>query len=224
MKRPLMILFSLFACVMSGACLTTELYSKPIKHANSQVSFNEDVKSFLITNDQRQLVIIGQKNHYIFPLNHDLREILMWNGRSKVMATGLNFVISKNNKINGSYHLKPREMATLTEADQTFMAEHGFKVAANANKEWVYTGRLSDGTVYDAGQFKMPAGQSFNEPYHLKISYDYDRDYAYARGYAERALLTPVAVAADGLIVVGAVVASPIILLFLTFGGGLNVH
>lgn len=154
----------------------------------------------------------------------------MWNGRSKIMATNLRFVISKNNKINGYYDLVTRSGVTLPNADKAFLDEHNFNV--NDNKEFYRSGRLTNGTVYSAGKFKMPASQSFSQPYSLNISYDYatagavaGTNVANAGAVAERVLLTPLAIAADGAIVVGAVVASPIILLFLSMGNGLgNMH
>ena len=229
MKKPLMILLSLVLCVMSGACVTHELYSKSIKSSvpHNKPSINEEVSSFLITNDQQQLVIIGKEHHYIFPLYNDLRDVLTWSGRSKIMATQLSFVISKDNKINGFYHLKTRDGATLTIADKAFLDEHDFDL--NDNHEYIRPGQLKNGTVYSAGKFKMPAGQSFNQPYSVNISYDYvsARDAAKVYGantgaVAERVLLTPLAVTADGLIVVGAVVASPFFLLLFSMGNGLN--
>jgi len=227
-----MILLSLVMCVMSGACATYELYKKPVKTSVplNKPSFNEDVSSFLITNDQQQLVIIGKEHHYIFPLYNDLREILRWNGRSKIVATNLHFVISKGNKINGYYSLITRDRSKLTNADKAFLDDHNFKVSSS--EDLIFSGQLTNGTVYSAGKFKMPAGQSFNQPYSVYISYDYATAGAVAGTYAanagavaERALLTPLAIAADGAVVVGAVVASPIILLFLSMGNGLgNMH
>ena len=103
-----MILLSLVLCVMSGACVTPDLYKKPVKTTfpMNKPSFDEEVSSFLITNDQQQLVIIGKEHHYIFPIYNDLRETLMWSGRSKIMASNLRFVISKDNKINKLDNLK----------------------------------------------------------------------------------------------------------------------
>ncbi len=221
-----MILLSLVLCVMSGACVTHELYSKSVKTSvpMNKPSFEEEVSSFLITNDQQELVIVGKEHHYIFPLYNDLREILMWSGRSKIMATNLHFVISKDNKINGYYELKARDWATLTKADKTFLDEHNFYL--RDVKELMRLGRLTNGTVYSAGKFKMPAGQSFNQPYFVNISYDYatagavaGTHVANAGAVAERVLLTPLAIAADGAIVVGAVAASPVILLFVSIFG-----
>lgn len=217
MKKPLMILLSLIVCVLGGACATNELYRGSIKKR----PLDENISSFLITNDQQKLVIIGRNHHYIFPLYNDLREILTWSGRSKIMATDLEFVISKDNKINGSYRLKPRDLVALSDADKVFMDEHYFKInEKDKNKGLVFSGRLTNGVVYDAGKFKMPSGQSFNQPYPLTISYDY-----VSKGeVAKRALLTPVAVAADGALIVGVVAVTPIFLLFAGLGGGLNVH
>jgi hypothetical protein len=231
MNKPLMILLSLVLCVMSGACVTPDLYKKPVKTTfpMNKPSFDEEVSSFLITNDQQQLVIIGKEHHYIFPIYNDLRETLMWSGRSKIMASNLRFVISKDNKINGYYDLITRDGVTLTNADKTFLDEHNFYF--NGIKEYVRSSQLRNGKVYSAGKFKMPEGQSFNQPYTLNISYDYATAGAVAGSHvanagavAERVLLTPLAIAADGAIIVGAVVASPIILLFLSMSGGLNVH
>lgn len=224
-----MILLSLIVCVLSGACATPDLYKKPVKISvpMNKPSFTEEVSSFLITNDQQQIVIIGKNNHYIFPIYNDLRDILTWNGRSKIMATNLHFVISKDNKINGYYGLVTRDGAKLTHADKAFLDDHNFKVSGS--EAFYRSGRLTNGTVYSAGKFKMPVSQSFSQPYSLNISYDYatagavaGTHVANAGAVAERVLLTPLAIAADGALIVGAVVASPIILLFLSQMGPMH--
>lgn len=197
MKRSLHLLIVTFLCILASGCLTSELYEL------KKESFNEELRGFLITQDQKQVILIGQRYHYIFPMDNDLKNILAWPNRSKLRATRLSFVISKNNVINGTYLLKNESL--LSNDDQALLLANHFKVRNNG--EYYFVGKLSQGAVYESGNFKLPEEQSFKRPYYLNISYDY----ATTGQTLTKILVTPLAVAADGIdTVVGTIIAVPL--------------
>jgi hypothetical protein len=161
MKRSLHLLIITFFSIVASGCLTSELYK--IK----KDSFNEELTGFLITQDQKQVVLVGQRYHYIFPMTGNIKNTLEWANRSKLRATNLHFVISKNNVINGTYLLKNENDAILSDSDKAFLLANDFKLMANG--QYYYFGRLSQGTVYESGNFKLPEMQSFKKPYYLSI-------------------------------------------------------
>jgi len=201
MKRSLHLIITVFLAIIASGCLTSELYK--IK----KESFNEKLTGFLITQDQKQVVLVGQHYHYIFPMDNDLKSILQWSNRSKLRASHLSFVMSKNNIINGTYLLKNE--TTLSNDDKALLLANHFKVRNNG--EYYYVGKLSQGTVYESGNFKLPETQSFKKPYYLNISYDY----ATTGQTLTKILVTPLAVAGDGIdTVVGAIIAAPLGIVF----------
>lgn len=199
MNKTSRLLTLIFLCIINIGCLTTELY-----HAKKE-GFNEAIRGFLITQDQKQLVLVGLHYHYIFPMSEDLKNILNWPEHAKLRATNLQFVISKNNVINGTYLLKNESNTALSDSDKAFLVENHFKLMDSGR--YGYSGALSQGVVYETGNFKLPNIQSFKKPYYLYISYDY----ATSDQNLTKVLVTPLAVAADGMnTVLGAIVAVPI--------------
>lgn len=208
MQKSSRILILFFFGIINTGCLTSELYN--IK----KESFNEEVRGFLITQDQKQLILVGLHYHYIFPMGDDLNNILTWSDHSKLRATRLNFVISKNNVINGTYLLKNENNASLSTRDKAFLLANHFQLMSNG--QYSYIGKLSQGLVYKPGNFKLPEIQSFKKPYYLEISYDY----ATSGQTITKVLVTPLAVAADGInTVLGAIVAVPLGIAFASGAG-----
>lgn len=208
MHKSSQLLIIIVLSIFNIGCLTTELYNV------KKESFNEEVRGFLITQDQKQLVLVGQHYHYIFPMSQDLNNILTWSNHSKLRATRLNFVISKNNVINGTYILKNVMNAPLSTNDKAFLLENNFHLITSG--QYAYIGKLSQGAVYETGNFKLPEMQSFKKPYYLEVSYDY----ATSKQTLTKVLVTPLAVAADGInTVLGAIVAVPLGIAFASGAG-----
>ncbi|MDE2420286.1 MAG: hypothetical protein KGO49_03770 [Gammaproteobacteria bacterium] len=191
--------------IIVGGCLTSELYQL------KKESFNEKLSGFLITQDQKQVVLVGQRYHYIFPMDNTIKNTLQWSNRTKLRATNLHFVISKNNVINGTFLLKSETNAVLSDSDKIFLLANDFKIRSDGI--YYFAGKLSQGTVYESGNFRLPEAQSFKKPYYLNISYDY----ATTGQTLTKILMTPLAVAGDGIdTVVGAIIAAPLGIAFTT--------
>lgn len=187
MKKIMAFFIVTLSCLISS-CATTLLYSKDINNK----PFLEEVNSFLISTDQKQLIIIGNKHHYIFPLEQNLKEILAWNVHKKLTASHLEFIISRSDIINGDFRLEPISGMHLSQDDVVFLSDHQFRRTSNSPEAaYQYRGRLSKGRVYDAGEFQLPNGVAFKHPYQFYISYDYPP----LGKFMARTLLTPVTVA-----------------------------
>jgi len=121
LQKTLTLFGALILCVMSGACLTAGLYQ------GKKAPLQEQITGFLINPAQQQIVFVGQKHHYIFPLPDDLKQVLMWPGHRMFNTRELDFVISRGNHINGSFSLMVDEGTQLSIEDQQFLLSHGFK-------------------------------------------------------------------------------------------------
>ena len=216
MKKYCILFIVLALCVMNGACLTSAV-DYTIK--DTLPSFTEKIRQFYITSNQRQLIVLGDKHHFIFPLDSTLSEILTWSGRKNLQAQNLSFVISRGGKIKGHYSISVKDVATLTPSDLSFLQAHQFTCNTithnDPTRRWCQNdSKLINGTVYDAAHFKAPSTLGFNQTYQVNISYDYG-----SAGQAiAKFIATPLAVAGDvvgfGTLGLGYLVLIPISSLF----------
>lgn len=232
MKKSLILLFTIFLCVMNGACLTSALYS------SNKPPLNETITGFLVTADQKQLIFVGQHYHYIFPLPDDLKNILAWSGRGQLEASNLHFTISRGNVINGSYRLELADQVAVSNDDLSFLLAHGFtssrtflseklKLKQNVNSKlpaWVDPKILPPQGLNTNG-FSLQPSENIDAPlaYNGKLAqgavydvghfqlpslvafkepYHLSIDYNYSSVTVGKILLTPLTLATDGVIVV----------------------
>lgn len=204
MKKPLVLLVALSFLIFGGACFTPLLYDKPVEASRS---FTEDVSTFLITENGKQLIVIGKEHHYIFNANDTLKFILQWSEKKRVSASFSNFYIKSDQSLSGSYTLTIKSSQSLTAAENKLLISKGFK--KTARKTLVYRGDLQ-GTRYLADKFKVPATMQLNQKYTIKmVEYEFS-----AAKVVKRILLTPLALTADGLLILG---GGPVLLLNLIF-------
>jgi hypothetical protein len=177
-------LSSLALCSLSG-CLTSKLY-EPRK-------YKEIAWSFLMTEDGSQLIVLGKSYHYVF--NHitpSLRQVLVSPLRRMVMTSLSEFYVTRDNVVTGDYTLRLSTEASEEERRQAIDAGFG---APELN----LSGHL-EGIRYSAEGFAARADtQEFTRPYVVIIREEDSRS-----RLAGKILLTPIAVAADGVLVIGA--------------------
>ena len=206
MKKPLILLIALSFLIFGGACFTPMLYNEPMYKNHS---FTEEVSSFLITKEGNKLIAIGKEHHYIFETNEVLKFILQWSERKQVKASFSNFNIKTDQSLSGSYHLIISLNNTLTPEIKALLIAKGFteNIALNILD---YHGKLQ-GERYLADNVKIPATMLLNKKYTIHMV----EETSMSGGLAKRILLTPIAVAADGIVLAG----SPIILLVIMVVG-----
>ena len=172
--------------------------------------YRETIDRFLVTEDGKKLVVLGKQYHYILDMPAHLEAVLAAPYRKWVTASLYGFV-AKGDKINGEFDLHIRDARKRMTADdyQRALAD-GFTERA---AKLVLLGSVS-GTRYTTDGFKLDQNSStFNEPYEISVT-----DAITPVGKAARLLVTPVTLAADGALVIGAVVLSPLIVPILMMG------
>lgn len=185
--RSLTIVFiTLLSVLTQTACMTASLHSP--KHTT------ETVRGFYISVDERSLVAVGDKHHYVFPLESSLKKVLAWDGRPKVQAAFGQFTLLGDGKVAGTYTLKVRASDTGS-AEQQYLRDAGF-----SQEKQVF---LLDGTLQGQSYPAKKIGEatSFNRPHTVLLVGEP------AVPAAARLALTPVAVAvaADGVLLIGGV-------------------
>jgi hypothetical protein len=201
-KKPLILLVTLSFLIFGGACFTPMLYDKPMDKSHS---FMEEVSSFLITKEGNKLIVIGKEHHYIFESNDTLKFILQWSEKKRVKASFSSFNIKTDQSLLGSYDLSVHIGKDLSSETKALLIAKGF-TENTALKILNYHGTLQ-GERYLADNVKIPVTMQLNKKYHINMIEDASVS---ASRVAKRILLTPIALLADGLLVIGGI---PILLL-----------
>ncbi len=201
MKKPLLLFVALSFLIFGGACFTPMLYDKPIDNSRA---FTEEVSSFLISQEGNKLIVIGKAHHYIFDTNNLLKFILQWSEKKQVKASFANFTIKTDQSLSGTYHLRIR-LENLNPDIKALLIAKGF-TQHPVLKILEYQGKLQ-GKRYLAGKVKIPATMQLNKTYDIPMIEEAPIS---ASEVAKRVLLPPVALLADGVLVIGGI---PIFLL-----------
>jgi hypothetical protein len=205
MKKMVILLTALFFLVFGGACFTPALYDKP---AETTRNFVEEVSSFLITEDGKNLIVIGKEHHYIFSANDTLKVILSWPEKKRVKASFQTFSIRSDQTVSGMYNLDIENSQNLTAETKALLLSKGF--SENKLEKRLYHSGWIQGTRYSADKFQVPATMKFNQTYTIKMI----ESVSSASEAIKRILLTPLALTADGLLILGGV---PLMTFFLMF-------
>jgi hypothetical protein len=176
---------TLILCLSFTGCLTSRVLGpKP---------YTETISAFMISADGKQLAIIGQKYHYLFPAPMQLVATLQSTIRPAVTAKIDTFTVSDTDGVRGSYTLDigPTASAQIREQAQSL----GFHPLGDRLSQ----GGHLEGRRYSAVGFPMSAApQTFNHPYEVTLLEDQTTQEKDAK-----VLLTPLTIAADGVIAVG---------------------
>lgn len=175
--------------------------------------YNEKLSSVLISQDKKKIVIIGEQYHYIFDAPTELVNALESSIHSKITAGFNGFKVTKDNVISGVIVLSVRE---LSDIEFDIAKDIGFEIrtikpAGKPSERYIDYRYVSiKGMRYDAKEFRMPNTNNFklNKPYVVSIEAE--------RTTIEKWLrvpLTPVTVAIDGTVILGAIILWPIAIL-----------
>lgn len=196
MKNILTLLIAFGFLIFGGACFTPALYEKSAEETRN---FVEEVSTFLITQDGKNLIVAGKQHHYIFTANNTLKFILTWPEKKRVKAAFHDFSVRSDQSVSGTYELVVKDDQNLTAEMKQQLLSKGF--AENKAEKTLRHHDWIQGTRYSADKFKMPATMQLNQKYTINMS-EYQPS---ASATIKRILLTPLAIAADGLLILGGV-------------------
>ncbi|CCF96795.1 hypothetical protein B7R77_04265 [Ralstonia solanacearum K60] len=193
-RRSLLTTGALLACANLTGCATAKLFEDD--------KYQETVDRFLVSENGKKLVVLGQRYHYILDMPEHLQAVLEASYRQSVTAAFYGFV-ADGDKISGKFKLYVRRDRTrMTEGDRQRALVDGF-TQHGGNLELV--GSVS-GTRYRTDGFKQEQVPSaFNEPYRIDVV-----ETMTSAGKAVRLLATPVTLTVDGVLMIGAVVLFPV--------------
>jgi len=179
-----LICFSIFS-----ACTP---YTKKLWNKSSQ--YKENIDSFMVSEDGKILVVIGETYHYIFDLNAEFKAILLSEYRPKLKPVFYGFQVDETNGVSGTVSL-----SYVTDNKHVIdrLKRDGFKRDGSwrAVKRFVYSGKLI-GNRYVSDK-RINKKIQFSTAYTVRV-----KETPTISDYVEKILKTPVTVLADGVIVI----------------------
>ncbi|VWD32994.1 hypothetical protein [Burkholderia contaminans] len=168
--------------------------------------YEETVDRFLVSEDGKKFVVLGTKYHYILDMPEHLGAVLASPYWKSINASLYGFV-AQGSKISGKFSLRLHR-SDMTEEDRDRALEDGFTKLGSVDLEM--KGALAGSRYLADGFAQGKTWSSFTHSYKIQVT-----DRITSAGKAVRVLATPVTLAADGVMMIGAVVLSPIIVVML---------
>lgn len=212
--RKLALLLIMTLTFISGCTQTTQGLWK-------DSNYHERIDRFLATDDGRQLVFVGRKHHYIFDNDSSLREVLLWKHRGLLRTQISNgFTLKTKGNVSGTLNIICK-CGNATDQKIKELRSFGFSTngqtrhykSSNIIEPYTIKIRLN-GKRYATGNLDFRNYYRFKHAYNIKIKEPFKN------GEVERkVLLTPIAIAADGIATIGYVGLHAIALPFIVAGG-----
>ena len=194
-RRALILLGGAAAIPMSMGCITAAVMS-----GGDRETYTETVDSVLVSADGKTLAVLGQDYHYLFDAPPAIKLLLQPDLRDAVDVSFHAFSVDANQRIAGGYFLRLGKNASPEQQEKAMAA--GFKALPSG--ELSYNGTLN-GTRYAANGIQATAAaQKLRKTYTINISAEKTAG-AKAASKAGKLLLTPITLAADGVLILVAV-------------------
>jgi hypothetical protein len=195
LRRKLILVGGIAAIPMSSGCLTAAMMS-----GGDHENYVEKVGSVLISADGKTLAIIGKEYHYLFDAPQAIKAALDPDLREVVNASFQTFSVDLAQHITGGYTLNITQNATTAQKEKAIAA--GFTPLPAGNLK--FTGTLS-GTRYAANGIQAEnTAQKLRQDYTINVSAEKSAG-AKAATQAGKLLVTPITLAADGVLILLAV-------------------
>lgn len=201
-KRRFLILAAGVAAIpLSAGCITASVLSSK----DDRQSYQETVSSVLVSADGKTLAVIGSQYHYLFSAPDAIKAILSPELGEIVEAQLFGFNVDGKQQIQGSYILRIKAGASEVLVQKALAA--GFKQDKNGNLS--ASGTLS-GTRYSSNGIQPGnEAQKLRKSYTVNVSEPKSAG-ANAASTVGKILITPITLAADGLLIL---VAIPLLLI-----------
>ncbi|WP_296225550.1 hypothetical protein [Ralstonia sp. UBA689] len=202
MKRRVFLAATVLPLLALNACapVTKSLYSEISQ--KEYKSYTENVSQILVASNGSKIVVLGSEYHYIIDTPPRLVEVLDSPLHPKVQAKMGQFNVTPESDMTGNFTLLLP--ASANDEDQRLAQSFGF--AKESSGRMTQSFKLS-GKRYSAKGFVMPSAlaKKFNQSYSVNI-----REELPTGGKAALVLLTPLTVAADGVLTLLAIPLVPL--------------
>lgn len=173
------------------SCVTEALHEKQFGN------YTDTFSSVLISTDHKTLAVLSSRYHYVFNANQGLAFMLTSSAHKNITAQIYDFTLTKENAISGRVELCLP--ATASTEDITSVTANGFKKYSEHSPQYCKAYTL-DGVRYKAGKTMVSQSYQLNQTYTVNVKV---KDSDLARGV--KIALTPITIAADGVVAIAAV-------------------
>lgn len=207
MNRRQILSISLCSAVLPlSGCFTARLHE--------DTYYWEKLKGVFISNDKQTLVIIGAKYHYILEAPPAILAALDPMLHSSISSARFDsFVVDGDNKMTGIVTLDTSN--ELSEVQKRYAKAAGFRENGSYN---LIAKVPIHGARYQAKPLRQLTEEKLNKEHFVSI-----KELPSISETARRIAMTPVSVAADGALVLGVIILSPLWIPIL-LGGVKNIH
>lgn len=133
------------------------------EEAISKPLMGEKVSHFMMTEDGKTLVVLGNNHHFSFPINDNVADILKWESRKRLTASFYDAESMDGVNIKIRYRLMAFKDRTPEEV--SFLKAHNFSYNSNIGY-YVLNGDLS-GHYYSASDVDLSKFDKFKHEYRL---------------------------------------------------------
>jgi hypothetical protein len=185
-----------FALGLMGAglmtsCATESLYEKEF------LNYTDTFSSVLISTDQNTLAVLSSRYHYVFKTSQKLVAVLTSSAHKNISAHIREFTLGKANAISGEVELCLPASANAD--DIKSLTAKGFRKYSETSDKYCEEFNL-DGVRYAAGKVMVSQVYQLNQTYDVNVRV---KENVWEKGV--KIALTPITVAADGVVVIAAV-------------------
>lgn len=191
-RTPYLLINIIAILLLLTSCATKTLWKKH--------EYPEVFQQYLTTEDHDKVVIIGEKYHYILESDNELKHILEWKDKNILNANFYKVYVDRNNTITGSYNISV-PVEKLSDEQKEWLENNGFTPNTNERLHTLYLSYKSKlkGQRYLANnneliKKKFPIGSAKNSAIGIREEFS-NSEKAY------RLAASPIAVAADGVVI-----------------------
>ena len=168
-------------------------------------SYYENLSKIYLSGDDKKLIVISTKYHYIFDIPKALVATFKTSLHQFVTGTLGEMIVDGNNKTSINVGLVLKKEAPETE--QKIALDSGF-IRAGSDKKTIFFNQDLHGVRYSSGGVKPPADSvALNKNYTVHVSAKLSKGQK-----AGKLLLTPLTITADGAVMLGAILAAAVII------------
>ena len=207
MKRRRFILAAAAAPLLAAGCTATTDSLKETIHENDYRTYTENVDSVLISADGSKLVFLGAKYHYVFAAPAHLTALLDSPLHEKVKASMSQFNVDEDGNVSGNI-VVALDGGTADERHQA--AQMGFELRGGtfSYQKNALSGKRYAAQGFDASQVDK---KYLSKTYPVTV-----REKNAFNGKKALYVLTPITVAADGVLTILAIPLIPVVILLLS--------
>lgn len=195
--------------LMTG-CVTEALHDQ--KFSN----YTDTFSSVLISTDHTTLAVLSSRYHYVFNANQGLALLLTSKAHKNIRAQIYDFTLTRDNAVSGRVDLCLD--ATASAADITTVITNGFTNDNGRSSQYCKRYTLA-GVRYKAGKAMVSEAYQLNQTYSVNVNAD---DSRLVQGV--KLALTPITIAADGVVAIAAVPFIAVYIIALANSPGAFAH